>query len=72
MQIPLKAEFGPTSHLFVDSLFYNSSLTVKEITMPLFIQAVSGRSILLVEKKEKETLTQKSVTTTDCNNIPEG
>lgn len=40
--------------------------------MPLLIQVVSGRSILLVEKKEKETLTQKSVTTPDGNDIPEG
>lgn len=60
MQIPLKAEFGPTSHLFVDILFYNSSLTVKEITMPLFIQAVSGRSVLLVEKRKRNINTKIS------------
>lgn len=59
-QIPLKAEFGPTSPLIVDSLFYNSSLTFKEITMPVLTQTISGRSIFFVEKKkEKEIVKQK-------------
>lgn len=39
--------------------------------MPLLIQVESGRSVLLVEKKRKK-LTQKSVTATDCSDIPEG
>lgn len=54
MQILLKADFEPTRHLFVDNLFYDHSLTVKKITMPLLTQEVSGRSILLVEKKKKK------------------